>query len=172
MKSNNEKKFIMADFDDTIFAREQQLNKEKILRENRWDKWTKIMKEVLGFDYMIENYYKNKKFPQEIINKIKYNKWLILTAWNSEYQELKIKACKLEKFNLLVVEKAEQKPQKLIEYFKQNNIKVDLIEIYEDRPNFFIENKEKIEKELNTKIDIYYVEMDGNRWYKKIELVK
>jgi len=34
MESNNEKKFIMADFDDTIFAREQQLNKEKILREN------------------------------------------------------------------------------------------------------------------------------------------
>ena len=170
MKKNNEKVFVMADFDDTIFAREQQLNKEKILRENRWDKWTKIMKEVLGFDYMIEKYYKNKNFPKKIINKIKDNNWLILTAWNSEYQELKIKACKLEELNLLVVEKAEQKPQKLIEYFKQNNIKADLIEIYEDRPNFFIENKEKIEKELNTKIDIYYVEMDGNRWYKKIEL--
>ena len=170
MKKNNKKVFIMTDFDDTIFSRKQQLNKEKILRENRWDKWTKIMKEVLGFDYMIENYYKNKNFPKKIINKIKDNNWLILTAWNSEYQELKIKACKLEKINLLVVKKAEQKPHKLIEYFKKNNIKADLIEIYEDRPNFFIKNKEKIEKELNTRVDIYYVEMDGNRWYKKIEL--
>jgi hypothetical protein len=31
------------------------------------------MKEVLGFDYMIENYYQNKKFPQKIVNKIRNN---------------------------------------------------------------------------------------------------
>ena len=166
------KKFIVADFDDTIFARKNQLNKEKILRENRWDKWTKIMQKVLGFDYMINNYYKNKNFPQKILEKIIKNSWIILTAWNSEYQTLKQKACNLENIEFIVVDKANQKPDRLIEYFKQNNIKADLIEIYEDRPNFFIENKQRLEKELNTKINIYYVEMNWNRWYKKIELVK
>ena len=170
--NNKEKVFIIADFDDTIFARNNQLSKEKILRENRWDKWTKIMKEVLGFDYMINNYYKNKKFPKKIINKIKENNWIILTAWNSEYQLLKQKACKLDFIEFIVVEKAEQKPERLIEYFKQNKLEADLIEVYEDRPKFFIENKEKIEKELNTKLNIYYVEMDWNRGYKKIELQK
>ena len=170
--NNKEKVFIIADFDDTIFAREEQLSNEKILRENRWDKWTKIMKEVLGFDYMINNYYKNKNFPKKIIDKINNNQWIVLTAWNSEYQLLKQKACKLDFIEFIVVEKAEQKPEKLIEYFKQNNIEADLIEVYEDRPNYFIENKEIIEKELNTKINIYYVEMDWNRGYKKIELVK
>ena len=170
--NNKEKVFIIADFDDTIFAREEQLSNEKILRENRWDKWTKIMKEVLGFDYMINNYYKNKNFPKKIIDKIKEYQWIVLTAWNSEYQLLKQKACKLDFIEFLVVEKAEQKPEKLIEYFKQNNIEADLIEVYEDRPNYFIENKEIIEKELNTKLNIYYVEMDWNRGYKKIELQK
>jgi hypothetical protein len=165
--------FIMADFDDTIFARKEQLEKEKVLRENRWDKWTKIMKEVLWCDYMVENYYKNKSFPKKIINKIEENDWLILTAWDKELQEFKINACNLDNFNLLVVQKAEQKPEELIKYIKNNlDYTPDLIEIYEDRPNYFIENKERIEKELNTKLDIYFVEMDWNDWYKKIELVK
>jgi hypothetical protein len=31
----DKKIFIVADFDDTIFARTNQLSKEKILRENR-----------------------------------------------------------------------------------------------------------------------------------------
>jgi len=169
---NKEKVFIIADFDDTIFAREEQLSNEEILRKNRWDKWNKTMKEVLWFDYMINNYYKNKNFPQKIINKIKDNQWIVLTAWMQDYQLLKQKACKLDFIEFIVVEKAEQKPKKLIEYFKQNNIEADLIEIYEDRPNYFLENRKKIEKELNTKLNIYYVEMDWNRGYKKIELQK
>jgi hypothetical protein len=78
----------------------------------------------------------------------------------------------LDDIEFIVVEKAEQKPQRLIEYFKKNNIQADLIEIYEDRPKYFIKNKEFLEKSLNTKINIYYVEMAGNRGYKKIELIK
>jgi len=74
------KKLIVADFDDTIFSREEQLNKEKILRENRWDAWNKVMKDILGFEYMIKNYYKNKTFPKSIISKMKEND-IILTAW-------------------------------------------------------------------------------------------
>jgi hypothetical protein len=35
MKEKMKKVFIMADFDDTIFARKEQLEKEKVLRENR-----------------------------------------------------------------------------------------------------------------------------------------
>jgi hypothetical protein len=96
---------------------------------------------------------------------------LILTAWITEFQNLKIKACKLDYIKTKVVEKAEQKPETLIEYVKDLNYTPDLIQIYEDRPKYFLENKEKIEKKLNTKIEIYLVEMDWNRWYKKIELL-
>jgi hypothetical protein len=121
---------------------------------------------------MIKNYYQNKKFPQKIVNKIRNNNWIVLTAWIKDFQLLKQKACKLDDIEFIVVEKVEQKPEKLIEYFKQNNIEADLIEIYEDRPKYFIENKEFLEKSLNTKVDIYYVEMAWNRGYKKIELIK
>jgi hypothetical protein len=121
---------------------------------------------------MIKNYYQNKKFPQKIVNKIRNNNWIVLTAWIKDFQLLKQKACKLNDIEFVVVEKAEQKPKKLIEYFKKNNIQADLIEIYEDRPKYFIKNKEFLEKSLNTKVNIYYVEMAWNRGYKKIELIK
>ena len=169
---SNERTFIVADFDDTIFSRKEQLEKEQILRENRWDAGTKIMKEVLWIDYMMQNYYENKVFPKEIIDEISENIWIILTAWDNELQLAKQKATKLKDLEFIVVEKAEQKPERLIKYFKENNIKTDLIKIYEDRPNYFIENKDYLEKELNVKIEIYLVEMDWNRWYKKIELQK
>jgi len=162
---------IVADFDDTIFSREEQLSKEKIFKENRWNAWNRVMKEVLWFDYMINNYYKNKIFPKDITSKMWKND-IILTAWLKEFQKLKQKACNLENLKMIVVEKAEEKIEKLIEYVKTLDFKPDLIEVYEDRPKYFIENKEYLEKKLNTKLDIYYVEMDWNRWYKKIELIK
>ena len=164
------KKLIVADFDDTIFSREEQLNKEKILRENRWDAWNKVMKDILGFEYMIKNYYKNKTFPKSIISKMKEND-IILTAWMKDYQKLKQKACWLENIKMIVVEKAEQKIEKLIEYVKNLDFIPDLIEIYEDRPKYFLEYKDVIENVLKTKVGIYYVEMNGNKWYKKIELI-
>ena len=164
-----QKIFIVADFDDTIFAREEQLSKEQILRENRGDAGNKVMKEILGFDYMINNYYKNKNFPQEIIEKIRKNSWIVLTAWMEDYQKLKQKACNLNDIEFVVVEQAKQKPKRLVKYILEHNIKPDLIEIYEDRPKYFLENKDLLEQELNTKIYIYYVEMDGNRGYKKIK---
>ena len=167
---SEQKTFIVADFDDTIFAREEQLQKEQILRENRWDAGTKIMKEVLWIDYMMKNYYENKTFPKKIIEEIKENNWIVLTAWDFDLQKAKQKATKLDNLEFIVVKKAEQKPKRLVEYFKENNIQTDLVKIYEDRPKYFIENKEYLEKELNAKLEIYLVEMDWNRWYKKIEL--
>ena len=88
--------FIVADFDDTIFAREEQLEKEKLLRENRWDAGTKIMIENLWIDYMMENYYENNTFPKEILYEILVNNWIVLTAWNNQLQLAKQKATKLE----------------------------------------------------------------------------
>ena len=163
------KKIIISDFDDTIFSREEQLEKEKILRENRWEKWNLIVKNDFWFDYMIDNYYTNKNFPQDIISKMWEND-LIITAWMKEYQEKKIKSCWLDNIKKIIVKNPEEKIEALIEYICSLDFIPDQIEIYEDRPIYFIKNKNYLEERLNTRINIYYVEMDGNRWYKKIEL--
>ncbi len=118
MKKQFEKKyknFIVLDFDDTIFSREKQLEKEKLLIENRWKAGTKIMTEVLWIDYMMKKYYENKIFPNKFIKEINNNDWLILTAWNTELQEAKIKATNLQNIPLIVVETAEHKPQLIVQ---------------------------------------------------------
>lgn len=161
---------IIADFDDTLFAREEQLEKEILLRENRWAKWNIVMKEKLGFDYMIKNYYSWKKWPNWIINKLKPWIDLILTAWIAEYQPMKIKAVWIENINTIVTPSAEDKIEALVKYIIDTLKHIPTkIEVYEDRPQYFEKYKNNLEELLWTKIDIFFVEMDGNRGYKKIE---
>ena len=165
-----EELLIIADHDDTLFSREEQLEKEVLLRENRWEKWNEVMKKELGFEYMVENYYKNKRWPSEIRNKLRPWIDLILTAWIKEFQLMRIKATWINNINILVTKTAEEKIEELVKYII-NTLKYipTKIEVYEDRPKYFEKYKNDLEQLLETKIDIFFVDMDWNRWYKKIE---
>ncbi|MDR2640773.1 MAG: hypothetical protein LBC61_05745 [Candidatus Peribacteria bacterium] len=43
--------------------------------------------------------------------------------------------------------------------------------IYEDRPDYFLERKDEIEKTLDTKVEIMFVEMNGNDREPKISII-
>lgn len=163
---NLEKKdtiLIVSDFDDTLFCRKEQLEKEKWLRENRWDKWNEYIMNEFWLDNLINKYYKNKKIPKQIIKQMQENKDLILTAWVKEIQEAKLKNTQLDKFNYIVVEKAEEKVMALIKYVVEElKIIPKEIIVYEDRPKVFIEWKNLIEETLWTKLRIMEVKMLSN----------
>jgi hypothetical protein len=113
--------------------------------------------------------YKNKIYPQIIASKLRKNHDLILTAWLEEFQIKKIKATKLEHINMIIVESAEEKPLKLIEYIENTLWFIpNKIVVYEDRPNFFIKQKDFIENTLWTKLEIMFVEMKDNETEPKI----
>ena len=162
----------VADFDYTIFSRDEQLEKEQYLRENRGDLWPKAICNNWWINKYINTYYKNKNFPKNILEKfdIKYD--LILTAWVYEFQIAKLIACNLCNYNFIITKNWEDKVLELIRYiiYKLKFIP-SKITVYEDRPQYFIEYRDLIEDVLWTKLEIMYVEMDWNNGYKKIEKV-
>lgn len=154
---------IIADFDDTIFSRKEQLEDSELLRNNRWDKWNEVMKNIIWFENMIKNYYLNKEFPTTITKKLRKNHDLILTAWVEEFQNLKLIACKLNDTNFKVVNNAEDKIIETIRYVLYTlKFIPSTIVVYEDRPKYFIEYKDLIEKVLWTKVIIKKVTMNWN----------
>ena len=158
----------IADFDDTLFSRDEQLENEKWLKENRWDTWTKFIFEKVWMMKFLEKYYKNKSIPKDIISKMNPKYDIILTAWIYEFQIAKIRLCKeLYNFKNIITKDWKEKIIALIRY-----VLFDLwflpskITIYEDRPNYFIEYKDLLQDILWCKLEIIYVEMNWNDWYK------
>jgi hypothetical protein len=98
---------------------------------------------------------------------------LILTAWIKEFQEAKLKATWLLKFNYTIVEHAEEKTDELIRYVIEDlGFIPNKIVIYEDRLDYFVEKKKFIEEFLWTKLEIMFVEMVSNDEEPKITKVE
>ena len=167
-KNKLEKKdidLIITDFDDTIFCRKKQLKDSKILRENRWEKWNYAILNIIWLKTYIEKYYENEKYPNNITTKLRENHDLILTAWVLKIQEKKLKSTNLNNFNYRVVNHAEDKIFETANYIINTlGFIPNKVIIYEDRPNYFIENKELLENFLWTKLEINFVEMIDNNY--------
>jgi hypothetical protein len=174
-KNNLEKKdinLIITDFDDTIFCRNEQLETDENLVKYRWEKWNNYIKNVVWIEKFVNKYYTNKEFPQTIVNKLRLDHDLILTAWMEEFSNAKINATGLDIYNYIIVEKAELKIIETIKYVINTLWFIpNKIVIYEDRPKFFIENKDLIEKFLWTKLEIMLVEMIDNKNEPKIKKI-
>lgn len=164
---NLEKKdetLIITDFDDTLFCRKEQLEKSSLLRENRWEKWNEVIMNIIWLEEFIKTHYTWKSFPKNIINSMKIWRDLILTAWLKELQKAKLEATKLDIYNHIVVDKAEDKIYETIRYIVEDLWFIpNKIVVYEDRPNYFVENKEFIEDFLWTNLEIMFVEMIDNK---------
>jgi hypothetical protein len=95
-----------------------------------------------------------------------------LTVWIDEFQIKKIKATWLDYINNVIVDTAEKKIIETIKYVV-NNLKFipNKITIFEDRPKYFLENKDFIEKFLWTKLEIMFVEMTSNNKEPKIKKI-
>lgn len=164
----NEKIVIISDFDDTIFSTKEILEKD-VRKWKRWNEWNKYIKEVIWIEKFVNDFYKNKTFPKNIIKNFDENT-LILTAWFEDLQNEKIKAVWLENFNLKVVYESSEKPFEMVKYIieKLKFIPKE-IHIFEDRPEHFLETKKEIEDFLDTKIKIFFVEMESNEKDAKIK---
>jgi len=89
-----------------------------------------------------------------------------------EFQRKKIKITNLEHINLKVVDDASEKILETIKYVVEDLWFIpNKISIYEDRPKFFIEYKDLIEKFLWTKLEIMLIEMKNNESEPKISKV-
>jgi len=173
MSSKLEKKesiFRICDFDDTLFGRSDQLAWEEMLRLNRGEAGNTIITNTLGIENFIAKYYKWKSYPKDILSQLDKKSDLILTAWLTELQHMKVQSAGLWEYNLKVVESGEKKILEALRYiiFELQYIPSEIV-VYEDRPQYFIEYRELIEWVLWTKLTIIYVEMDRNDGYKKIE---
>lgn len=166
-KNHLEKKdetLIISDFDDTIFCRNEQLEKSTLLRENRWTKWNEVIINIIWLENFINEHYIWKYFPQKIIKSMKTWRDLILTAWFKEIQTAKLKATKLDIFNNIIVPDAELKIYETIRYIVEDLWFIPKkIVVYEDRPIYFVENKKIIEDFLWTELDVMFVEMINNQ---------
>lgn len=159
----------ILDFDDTIFSREEQLEKEELLRLNRGDAGNKIIIEQFWTNNFTEKYYKNKVFPKNLFEKNSDIHICIITAWNQDLQRAKLNACNLGDFPVIITDNGAEKIPALLRYIKESNFSPEVIEIYEDRPEYFMKYRDLLEDILGITLKIMKVEMDGNRGYQRIE---
>lgn len=160
----------IVDFDYTLFSRDEQLEKEKELINNRWDRWALFIFENIWMNKFLNKYYKDKPIPKSIISKMNPKYDIILTAWQYDFQIAKIRICKeLDDFKVIITKNWKEKIIFLIRYilFELKFIP-EKITIYEDRPEYFLEYREFLEKVLWTKIEIMKVEMKWNENEPKI----
>ena len=166
--------YNICDLDDTLCAREEQFQKHPQLLEHRWAEWNTYITNIYWLKKFIDDFYnKNTTIPHEILDTLELNNTLILTAWLHELQMWKIQGLWLEKYAYKIVDHWIDKILVTIRHCIYTLWYIPkTIKVYEDRPEHFIKYRELIEECLGTKLEIYYVEMDWNSWYKKIELTK
>lgn len=161
---NLEKKdkiFIVSDFDDTIFSTKEILEKD-VRKWRRWNEGNKYIEEVIWIENFVKDFYENKTFPDTITKKFDENT-LILTAWFENLQNAKIKATWLDKFDVKIVYESHEKPFEMVKHIVENLKFIPKeIHVFEDRPEHFLSTKKEIENFLQTKIKIFFVEMEDN----------
>ncbi len=164
---------IITDFDNTIFCRNEQIEISELLRNNRGKKWNDILREIIWIENAMEMFYIGKNYPTIITSKLRVNHDLILTAWYIDIQTAKIKACKLNHINYIIVNNPEEKIIETIKYIA-NILKFipNKITVYEDKPKYFIEYKYFLQDFLWVKIEIMYVEMNDNNSDPKITKIE
>lgn len=166
--------FQLADFDYTLFSRDEQLEWVPDLQKNRGDLGPLYLFQRYGMTQFLKDYYSDISLPTEILSRLDSSRDIIMTAGGSkDFQLAKVRSCsELDKFRVVVTKDGFEKVPELIRHvlFELRYIPSEII-VYEDRPQYFIEYREFIEKILWTKLTIMSVEMDGNDGYKKIEEV-
>jgi len=119
---------------------------------------------------MIDNYHAGKDFPQDIVQQMKPESSVILTAGYPEYQHAKVRGIGLGNFPVEVVLEGKDKILATIRYifYKLKYIPSKIV-VFEDRPEYFVKYRSLIEEIFNTELTVMYVQMDGNRGYRIFE---
>lgn len=125
--------WTFVDFDDTLCTRYYQLQDSR-LSENRGENWNKlILTKLWWYKKFTEDNYTKELLTNELIDIVSKNTFTILTAWNKEFQELKIKAVWLHDISRIIVPKSEDKPLALLNYIIEEWVIPKRVEIYDDK---------------------------------------
>lgn len=139
--------------------------REAVAKMNEWDvnnNYQKFVKDFYWDKSDWENILWLVKNIQELIYSQEDGTNLILTAWNEILQKEKIDAVKIDcgknsNIDLKIVEKSSQKIKELIDYILEIWYIPEQIDIYEDRPEYFIEYGKVLAELFWTKINVHKV---------------
>jgi len=162
LEYNPEKIFNIVDLDDTLYSRNPSLQLS-ILNENRWEAGNRIIQTNLWwYQEFCEQHYKKNQVVTEMIWLLKDDISIILTAGESELQNLKLKSIWywFENLRKVVVDKDYKKPLNVLLYIIKNLGYIPgTINVYDDRVKFFNKYAPILSKLLQTQININYVEL-------------
>ena len=113
----------------------------------------------------VEYFYKEEWITEEFISMIKSNinskVNLILTAWDKEFQRLKVEKVWLSFMDTMIVKKSYLKPLAMFKYILYDLECIpEKIEIYDDRVEYFNQNAQLLADLLWTEIHVCKVELD------------
>ncbi len=166
-----DKNIIVSELDDTIFSRDDMLQKETLLAEcSSEEKRNKLSMYHIGIPKILEKYYIWKTFPQDIVSLMNPEKDFILTSGFEWFQHQKAKALWLEGFPMRVAAHKEEKVLNCIQYilYELKYIPKKLI-IYDNDTEDFIRYHELIKSILDCNVSIIQVKMDNNKGYKEVK---
>ncbi len=143
LEVHSETTFNIVDFDDTLFSRYEQLQRNEF-QDNRGEEGNKFLREEFGFRKFIEEFYSRSRAVKRILWVVEWqtekHRSLILTAGMQDLQELKVQSLDIsrETVPVVTVDSSHKKPLKMIQYIiKTLGFVPWKIIIYEDRPECF-----------------------------------
>lgn len=161
---------IVSELDDTIFSCEELLKNEPLLSESPCEEErNKTAMYYVWVPHIIETYYKGKEFPQDIVSQMNPKRDFILTSWFESFQQQKANALGIGNIPMRIAPIKSEKVITLIQHilYEIKYIPKNIL-IYDSEPEDYIKYSELIESILGTKLTVKPVEMDENKWYKKI----
>lgn len=144
------------DFDETICHRFDTFQ-HSIFVENRWDQWNIALLKYWWIEKYIDYFYFLWKPSKTMIDLVRAKSSMILTAWIKELQLAKINAVWLSDIPKVVVDSWKDKPLRLLKYILDLWYIPTRIDIYEDRPEYFLKYWKVLSKLLRTDIYIHHV---------------
>jgi len=162
---------VVSDFDDTLYWRYEQLQ-SVLLAANRWKDWNILIEEKLWwYKICADRFFDSSKLVWKIVEKIRNNISLILSAWIEEYQNYKIENVWLDDLPRVIVGNHLDKPLALLEYLIDELWFIpSKIEFYDDRAEELLDDFKKLSSLLNNKISVFKVMLDKMKFGSMEEL--
>lgn len=157
------KSLVFTDFDDTLVSRIPQFLNDPRFIENRWEAWVKFVRNVLWIKNFLETYYSWDMVVQDILEKTD----VILTAWERDLQEWKLKYTWINKENI-IVEKHSLKVKAMLDYIVENIWYIPESITFIDDKAFKLEKEfQELSNILKTKIILQNIKLDQSYFTKK-----
>lgn len=165
---------IVTWLDDTLFSRQDLFEAEPLLANaDSEEERNKFSQYHIGIPKILQEHYTGKDFPQDIVSQMQPGRDFILTTGFENFQKQKADILWLWDFSMRVSAHHDDKILNCIQHvlYELKFLPKEIV-VYDNNVEDFITYHELIEAILDCDLIIMKVEMDGNKWYKKIEKMK